>query len=277
MLPTSTDLLTFLREQARVKSISMEKENFIITFLAKIEAQFRPLRYDMPYGDIIVLAQTIGSGCCFCYAEDPLIPDSILGEDSRYVQTQNRSVDIAILDAAYSNLIPEPDILCRLEGNSIQKAKARSALILGEVQRIIKNSGISRPCITMVGAVGNILTDLDSLSTELFATDMDPTLIGKKLGGVEVEDGLTMTLKRIQMSNVGLITGMTLATETLCDILNIANANGVKIIMYSETGANFASEYLNWGVESVVSELYPFYMFPGSTILRVYRSTSLPN
>ena len=272
MVHESTDLLAILRLQAQAGSADLERDRFVITSLAKVQAQFRPHKDDLPYSDVIVVAQTSGPGSCYCYCEDPVLPGSILGEDARYVQTGSRCIDIAVLDAAYSSLLPTPDIYCRLEGSSYQKAEARASLMLSEVQRLIPEANLSRPRITMVGAVGSILASLASSTREVFATDLDPTLIGKKLGGVLVEDGHSMTLERISHSDIALVTGMTLATDTLGDILNTAKLHGVRIIMYAETGGNFASEFLGWGVDGVVSEEYPFYMFPGITTLRVFRA-----
>ena len=126
--------------------------------------------------------------------------------------------------------------------------------------------------MTMVGAVGNILSGLSTIPGEIKATDLDPALIGLKLGGVLVEDGNTKTLELIAQSDIALITGMTLATRTLDGIIETAKANGTLMVMFNQTGSNFSQEFIRMGIHSVVSESYPFYMFSGSTIVRIYRA-----
>jgi hypothetical protein len=42
--------------------------------------------------------------------------------------------------------------------------------------------------------------------------------------------------------------------------------------MFAETGANFAREYCNYGIDLVVSEPFPFYMVSnGESLIDIYR------
>lgn len=265
-------LLASLRQQAQIESLGMNEECFAITSLVKIQAQFRPSEHDSPYSDVIVVAQTTGSGSCYCYCEDPVMPTDILGADARYIQPESRCVEIAVLDAAYSNLLPVPDILCNLEGTPTQKAKARASLITAEIQRLAQKAGHRLPSITMVGAVGNLLSDIVSLGWQVHATDLDPALVGKRLAGILVEEGHSMTLERVSQSHIALVTGMTLSTGTLEDIVLAGKSNDTRIAVFAQTGGNFAGELLKMGVDCVISEEYPFYMFPGVTKLRIFRA-----
>lgn len=271
MSNNSTNLLAQLRDRLQTKSVNMEKEQFVLTAISKIHAHFRPHPRDLPYSDIIIVAQTSGTGSCYCYHEDPEIPLDLLGKDSRDCLTNSNAVNIAILDAAYSRLRPAPKMYYRLEGNSSQKAEARANLVLSEVDKLFHESNLSSLRITMVGAVGSILSKLIKRTQSVFATDLDPTLIGKELGGVVVEDGFSRTLERVSQSNVALVTGMTLETNTLEAILQTAHLHKVKVILFAQTGGNLAGELIEMGVDSIISEEYPFYMFPGSTIARIYR------
>lgn len=267
-------LLNLLRESLQARSAHLTEDTFLITSLAKISAHFRPNPYDFPYSDTIIVANAAGPGSCYCYLEDPVIPANILGKDARYTQSENLFIDIAILDAAYAALRPRADLVCRLEGSSLQKSATRATLIASEVQRLIQLLGVDPARITMVGAVGNVLQTLVRDGAQVYATDLDSSLIGKQVGGVLVEDGHIKTLDLVSSSDVAVVTGMTLATQTLADILEVAQQNRVKVVMFAQTGGNFAGEYLRLGVDSIVSEEYPFYMFPGSTALRVFRRAS---
>ncbi len=272
MMSNPSNVLNDLRQQLALSTSTVgDTEKFALTAISKINTIFRPQHVDSCYADTIIVAQTTGSGCCYCYSDDPHIPESILGTDARNIDSGNRYIDVAVLDAAFSSLLPAPDLYCRLEGNSSQKAEARSTFILSEIQRMLLDIPDSHRSITMVGAVGNILSKLSKLDVQVFATDLDTSLIGVELGGVLVEDGADKTLQRIEDSNIALITGMTLATNTLDNILQVARQRQTKLIMFAQTGGNFAGAYMKMGIDCVITEEYPFYMFPGVTILRVFR------
>lgn len=274
MITMNSALVEVFRENLISTTLNLyNSSQFFITSISKIHAHFRPQLVDSPYTDTIIIVQTSGVGSSYCYCEDPAVETNILGKDARFVNTESKCINIAALDAAYSVICPKPDIYCCIEGNNNQKAEARSVFIFSEIQRILLNLREPNPSIVMVGAVGNVLSELSRISTRIYATDLDPTLINTKMSGITIEDGTRMTLKRVSESNIALVTAMTLVTDTLSDILNTANATGTKIVIFAETGSNFAGEFLKLGVESVVSEEYPFYMFPGRTILKVYRST----
>lgn len=265
-------MLDLLRQRAIERSAKMDEQPFTLVSLSKIHAQFKPGSSDLPYTDTIIVAQTLGAGGCYCYGEDPELPMDILGSDARFVHTASPCIDIALLDAVYSHLKGVPSYSVWLEGSSQQKAEGRSRIIASEIERTIYEARLIQPAITMVGAVGNVLSGLSRLSDKVFATDFDETLIGKELGGIVVEDGHAYTNKRIEESNIALVTGTTFATDTIDDIMQIARANGVLVIMFCETGSNFASELVNLEAHCVISEEYPYYMFPGITKLSVFRS-----
>ena len=183
MMPSSNNILNDLRQQLLSATNTMaDIDKFAVTSISKINATFRPQSVDSCYSDIIIVAQTTSAGCCYCYNNDPEIPQNILGTDARYIDSGNRYIDIAVLDAAFSSLLPNPDLYCRLEGNSFQKAEARTTFIVSEIQRLLLDVDVpnNHPCITMVGAVGNVLSRLSKLGIPVYATDLDPSLIGTK-------------------------------------------------------------------------------------------------
>ena len=124
-----------------------------------------------------------------------------------------------------------------------------------------------------VGVVGDFL-ELLALNTSLslHATDYYPAIAGRKLHGAYVRDG-KHTLDEVSEADVAIVTGMTLATNTLDDILRVAQENGTHVLLFAETGANFADVYLENGVSTVVAEPFPFYLSgaPSCTV-RVHRA-----
>ena len=65
---------------------------------------------------------------------------------------------------------------------------------------------------------------------------------------------------------------MTIATDSLELIVEEARKAGTKLLIFAETGAYFAEEYCRTiGVDAVVSEPFPFYIFQGASTIEVYR------
>jgi outer membrane protein assembly factor BamB len=72
--------------------------------------------------------------------------------------------------------------------------------------------------------------------------------------------------------DLAIVTGMTIFNDSLEEIVEVAQSRGTKLLMFCETGANFAEEYCrSIGVDTVVSELFPFYIFQGTSTIEVYR------
>jgi hypothetical protein len=56
------------------------------------------------------------------------------------------------------------------------------------------------------------------------------------------------------------------------DIIDTCKEKNTKVVIFAETGANFGEEYCSTlGVDSVVSELFPFYIFQGVSTIEIYR------
>jgi uncharacterized protein (DUF4213/DUF364 family) len=76
---------------------------------------------------------------------------------------------------------------------------------------------------------------------------------GKKLfGEAEVFYG-KHTLDLVKQSDVAIVTGMTLTTEILDEIIKVAKENDTKVIIFAETGAHLGEFYLNAGADVVIS------------------------
>lgn len=64
---------------------------------------------------------------------------------------------------------------------------------------------------------------------------------------------------------------MTLATDTLDQILEAAQENDTRVLVFAETGANLGEALCRLGVDTVVGEPFPFYIFHGTSQINVYR------
>jgi len=266
--------LNYLKGKVASLSSNLNSELFNLNMLAKVDISFMPRQSDLPYSDVIVVAQTTGPGSCYCFQENPdsNFYLSLLGKDAREVISNSYATNIAILDAIYSNFKIIPQESYQLQGNANQKAESRALIINSEVDRIVRQFHIQNPTISLIGSVGNILSQLTKKYKNIYSTDLDTSLIGQNICGIEIEDGNIFSNKRISQSDIAIVTGMTFSTRTFDTILELANKNDVKILMFCQTGSNFAPFLLELGVTGVISELFPFYMFPGITTVKIYRS-----
>lgn len=256
----------------KLQSRKLSADDFILRGMWKIDMAFKPTTSDSAYTDIGILAHTTGSGFCACFNENPQIDLDLLGKDVREITSRDLSSRIAILDAGFSRLHRPPTYSMYLQGSIQDKVIARANLITSEMMRFSSHTNSSSKKFLVVGAVSNIIKELIKTGAEVFATDLDKTLVNSSLEGVEIEDGLERTIPLLQEVDVALVTGMTLSTDTLDEILTVARKSKVKIVMFAQTGANIAPYYLDFGAKTVLSESFPSCIFPGDTLVKVYRN-----
>jgi hypothetical protein len=249
----------------------MPSEEFILRGIWKMEMGFCPSLNDPAFVDTVVLAETSGVGYCVCHDKNLKLPIDWIGRDVREITTSDRCLRVAILDAAYSALVFAPTYSLALLGSSNNKALGRASIISYEILRLVPKIARSSLNVAVVGAVGSILAELKKLGLSVRSTDMDSSVIGETLGGVKVEDGHGQTTSMLASADLALVTGMTISTNTLDDIFSVCRSNKTKLIMFIQTGSNFASEYLRRGADTVVAEIFPNYIFPGETVVKVFR------
>jgi hypothetical protein len=233
-----------------------------------------------------VLAQTVGLGCSYYDPtdEEPSLHESLLGKNIFNLPFQVRSLRIAALDAAYYSLNAKPTKSFTISGTNMEKAGQRSQIICEEVFSLLASRTPKwgkKARVSVVGVVGGFLKILTERSDlEVQAVDFSPTAIDKTIHGVQVEDGTKQgshhkgdrTLELIANADVALVTGMTLANDTLGEIITVSQKHRTALVLFAETGANFASEYSELGINTVVSEPFPFYLSGyGSTQINVFR------
>ncbi len=265
-----TDIFGVLRERALERSASAPDEDFLVRGVWKVELAFKPNPAERTFYYTFWIAMTKGQGCCYCVGDDPRGRE-LVGGDARELITEKTCISIAALDSLYASLPRQPVAVHELKGNSIDKTKARMAIILAEAERLL--AGVSRRCprVVNVGVVGNLLRDLRVKGYDVCASDLERDIIGSTVHGVEIQDG-TRTFDLIGQSDLAIVTGMTIATDSLELIVAEAKKAGTKLLVFAETGANFGEEYCRTiGIDTAVSEPFPFYIFQGASTIEVYR------
>jgi len=267
------DIFEILKEQGLKKSAHLKDEDFIIRGLWKVDLAFKPNQDERTFRYNFLVAQTVGQGSCYC-DKDLEINEGLMGRDAREIISEMSCYEIALLDSIYASIPRSPAEVIELAGNSIDKAVKRGAVIVSEVERQLGCLTTDCPAKTTViniGVVGNLIKALKTKNYNVIATDLDPKIVGKEIHGVRVEDG-SRNFRYLRDADLAVITGMTLTTDALNDIVHVCQDNDTRLVMFAETGANFGEEYCQTiGVDVVVSEPFPFYIFQGLTRIEIYR------
>jgi hypothetical protein len=266
------DIFEILKEQALKKTAHFKPEDFTIRGLWKVDLAFKPNPDERTFRYNFLVAQTMGQGSCYC-DKTLEINEGLLGRDAREIISEMSCYEIALLDSIYASIPKTPATVFELRGNSVEKAVSRGGIIVDEVDRLLKRISPSPGDTTVVniGVVGNLIKALKDKGYNVIATDLDDELVGKSIHGVEVEHG-SRNYQHIGEADLAVITGMTLTTDALNDIVHVCQENDTRLVMFAETGANFGEEYCRTiGVDVVVSEPFPFYIFQGLTRIEIYR------
>jgi Putative heavy-metal chelation len=266
------EILDTLREVAVDLSRGLDDDLFQLRGLWALNYLYRPgsAERELNYG--MVIAQTMGQGCSYAEFESVFINRSLLGQDSRHATVDDISTQIAVLDSAYSVFKIKPSNRIVFDGWSETKAYARANIVADEVERLL---GGNRGRILNVGVMGIFIDVLKERGFTIQGTDFDSRIIGEVYGHAPVRLG-TSTLELIAEHDLVLATGMTLATNTLADIIRETKRHGRKLILFAATGSHFGLEYCRtFGVDVVVSEPQPQYMFQGQSTIKIFRRDDL--
>ena len=272
------DILEALESNAQASAKLCSPEALILRGLWRTDYTLRLDEKSTMFNLHYVLAQTIGQGCSYYDPdmEEPGISETFIGKNALELVTGCRCLDIAILDAVFASLKGPPAESLSLQGTNIEKADQRAEVVCNEVLSILKRMHVHKhrheTAVVIVGVVGNILTILaNHPSLKLRASDFYRGVVGSSVCGVRVEHG-SKTLDLIADADLAIVTGMTLANDTLDAILDTALKTKTALVLFAETGFNFASEYCKMGVDVVISEPFPFYLTcAGRTQIDVYR------
>lgn len=264
-------LVDVLQDRLVDRSEAMAEKVFVLHGLWEMDLAFCPHVGERTFQYHVKIAQTLRQGACYCFDDERTLDADLIGEDARYIQTDDICFRIAILDAAFAVFEDDAVREFYLQGTASEKASRRADIVVEEVLGQIEDQS-KRPSIVNVGVIGTILEKLQQRDLDLYATDLDPALVGRRLGGVMVQDGERHTLELVAQCDVALVTGMTLANNSLEEILRVARENETKLVLFNETGAWLAQEYCDsFGVDAVIAEPFPFYIFEGQSRIRLHR------
>jgi hypothetical protein len=262
-----------LRRKALERSQSYPDESFTLRGLWKLDLLYKPSIMERLFSYVVVLSQCLGQGCCYT-EENPVLDKNLVGKDARQIVSESESIKLSVLDAIYSVLIGKPAKSHYITGASFQKSRKRARIVASEVVSLLEESKLKHdyPRVLNIGAVGSFVAEFRQRGFEISVTDKSKDEIGRTLSGVKVESH-RQNRRLIEESDVAVVTGMTLSTGTLERIVEDSRKHHTKLVMFAETGANFAQEYCNYGIDVVVSEPFPFYIFSGPSTIRIYRKT----
>jgi putative heavy-metal chelation protein len=269
------NVLDFLSQTALERSQKFPDEEFMLRGLWRVDYRSQPNAEEriMKYG--FLMAQTTHQGCCysdFGSVKIDTIAGSLLGHDARTLPASNITERIAVLDAVFGSLCGKSDESRILAGIPSEKASQRAELVTAEVMRELDRCSSRR--VANIGVMGNFIHHLRRHAVDVAASDLDLELVGEYIDGVKVVHG-SRSLELVADSDVALVCGETLATETLDEIIRTAHANHTVLVIFAVSGCHFAEEYVRtFGVNVVISEPQPQYLFQGVSRIEIYRKAA---
>lgn len=246
------------------------KEERIIRGLWSVDCFFNPANNGRVFDYKFIISQTVGQGCAYSsrydYPREFFYP--YMGKDFLECDCNDIAMKVSLFDSVFWNAMP-PKNYVRLEqtGSSNEKLKWRTSIIVEEAKALL--GGLKNKNVVNVGVVGDFLKAFQNEGAFVIGTDFDKEITGKKMfGSVDIIDG-SKTIDIISKSDIAIVTGMTIATLTIDNIIKCCHDNNVKLIVFAETGANLAGYYINNGVDVYLSEHFPFYIFNGYSMIDV--------
>jgi len=264
--------------QKRVLDITVANQRTIISLfpVGFLHMPIPEQKFDLKF----YIAQTpLGQG--YSYAEiktfDYSVLYNLLGQDAKNIFEEEQieyAIKISILDSMYGSLFPmsKNDILSvSFDGSYTQKDDWRTGIILREADRLIGKSDASHTLkVLNIGVVASFIKALINAGYNVVGSDFNRTIAEGELAGVKIEDG-EKSPYLIKDADLVIATGMTIATETLDEIIQECKKHGAKLIVFAETGHSFADYYLKEGVDVYLSEHFPFYSFSGPSKIDICR------
>jgi hypothetical protein len=250
------------------------QEGLYVSGLWGIKCLFNPSINERIFNHNIVICQTNGQGACYYEGseiEKEYLED-MLGTVYKGGNIDNPYVEIALLDSIAANLCNCPNKIFELHGHFSKKAMERADIIVNEISDLVipnKKNGMLTVC--NIGVVSLIVKRLLEKGFNVFACDKDKKIIGNRLFEKVNIQSEKFLKDSIINSDIALITGMTLATDSLEEIIAMCKLYSTKIVIFAETGANFAPFYIKFGADVVISEPFPFYTFAGNNTISIFK------
>lgn len=262
-----------LNEIERQIKLKTDHKDRTIRGIWGIDCLFNPANNGRVFDYKILISQTLGQGCAYSthdqYQNDKLL--SYIGRDFLDCNICDTALKVSLMDSIYGLLYPPKNFTRQsLDANSEKKMKWRTNIILNEADKLL--GGLCKKRIVNVGVVGDILLSFQREGAHICGTDFDKSIQDEQVfDDIQIFDG-SRTLSEIATADLAIVTGMTISSNTIDDILLCARENKTKIIVYAETGANLSNYYIQAGVDVYVSEHFPFYIFNGNSIIDICTS-----
>lgn len=266
-------LVSGIRAELARRSAGMDPQRFIATAQWHIRMNVQPSPDERMFRYGLTVVQTRGFGCCYLPPDAPPPSLNVVGRDVRSVRSGSPCLELALLDAAFSALPSRPLRRTVLRGLAADKADQRARLICDEAAfQLPDRCKGRRPRVAIVGLVSKFIGILQRRGVAVSAVDLQRSLIGRTVAGVRIGDGRREMDAAIREADVALVTGMTAGNGSLMPIVRAAREHGTRLVMFAETGAWLAPYFCDAaGVDAVVSEPFPYYIFNGETVINLFR------
>lgn len=221
----------------------------------------------------IVTQTQIGQGCAYSSSDgyDADYLAELVGKDCLDNEIEDLPLKVACIDSLCEKISfgYETEEI-KLEGPSAYKLRARTELIINEAMRLIGD--LRGRKVLNVGVVGDILLQFYNHGCQVIGSDFDSSIVGRHFfDEIPIISG-TRTLEALKSVDIAVVTGMTIANATLNEIIVVCREYGVKLIVFAETGSNMGQFYVHEGVDCYLGEIFPFYIFNGSSTIRITRN-----
>ncbi|WP_005224221.1 Rossmann-like domain-containing protein [Marichromatium purpuratum] len=234
--------------------------------LANIILSVQPTAEERHFRYTIRMAYVYGQGCCYmgsCANFD----DNFIGRSALDQQGMDLATRIAVTDAIYAGFPGSPQSTFSLDGSLAKRSRRRARLITEFVGSYAsRKRGFT---IGIVGVVSEFVKSFKEQGFNVIAFDLDPIVVGKIYGGVEVRHGIS-SFDDLSRCDVILATGMSLWTNTLATLVCFANAYDKPLLLYAETAAHLVPYLVGRGITAAIAEPFPFYVFGGDAVIRMY-------
>jgi hypothetical protein len=264
---STEDILKYLQHRVACY-FEDDIDPLIVRQLANVDLCVRPTPTERLFQCNIHLAYVLGQGCC--YTSHPVTIDpATVGRPASELGGAPLATRIAVLDSVYAGFNCVPTAEVKLVGSMEERSQRRAAFIVDRLCAQFSLRSGSR--VAQIGVVAEFIKALQRKDVQVDAYDLDNDLIGQKIHNVVVRHGSEIE-RHILNTDVILITGMSLWTDTFASVVKLASASGVRVVMFAESAANLAPHLLSCGASAVFSEPFPFYVFGGNAVVRYYTS-----
>lgn len=192
--------------------------------------------------------------------------DACLRDDNYFIQ-------LLALDCAFTQKHNPPLKTYIIESDNVHDKLNQYMNIVRDNIPIEENERV-----IVIGADAVIPLALAGRTRNIKVTDLSERRIGKKYkinsttSIAEIEDGGEKSLKYVEQSDLAVVTGMTLSTRTMEEIINVARRSRTRLVFYMVTCANLAEELISEGATTVIANGFPPIDMPGKTVVGIYSS-----